>query len=285
MQIQNIWLDTFARCVKTKFSGRELGMGCITTSYTSRVITVFTQWRKEKYSTALCGDANIWRCIWQGHIQNAGRNEATPSRHSHFMLDVRPRWRRLRGRPETRLKLDVSTELTNVYKQVYCTLRSACRQKGSGLRGLDEMVWKTHAFSGKARSAHQPHPKQTKTKIFFSHSIHKKKHPVVNLYNENTFWDLHLKVHWGYIHSHPYIIFTSSLHSNPNIKKAPVKWGEMRSHQTCLYGTSTLRTKISTGWTATVTRDQSLTLEGEGFGRDIFMGFFCSDANQNTKLP
>lgn len=93
----------------------------------------------------------------------------------HISCWTSDRWRRLRGKPETCLKLDVSTELTNVYKQVYCTLKYACRQKGSGLRGLDEMVWKTHAFSGKARSAHQPHPKQTKTKIFFSHSIHKKR--------------------------------------------------------------------------------------------------------------
>lgn len=140
MQIQNIWLDTFAWCVKTKFSGRELGMGCITTSYTSRVITVFTQWSKEKYSTALCGDENILRCIWQGHIQNACRNEATPSRHSHFMLDVRLWWRRLRGKPKIFLKLDVSAELkclqAGLLHAEICLEKERNRTAGTGWDGL-----------------------------------------------------------------------------------------------------------------------------------------------------
>lgn len=48
---------------------------------------------------------------------------------------------------------------------------------------------------------HQTHPKGKKKKTHLMIHLKKQKqkqknkHPVVNLYNENTFWDLHLKVH------------------------------------------------------------------------------------------
>lgn len=175
MQSQNIWLDTFAWCVKTKFSGRELGLGCITTSYTSRVITVFTQWRKEKYSTALCGDENILRCIWQGHIQNAGKNEATPSRHSHFMLDIRPWWRWLRGKTKNLFKAwriswtDKCLQAGLLHAEIRLE-KERNRTAGTGWDGL-----KNVHFQAKLEVPTSPTPSKQRQKYFFPHSIHKKR--------------------------------------------------------------------------------------------------------------
>lgn len=145
MQIQNIWLDTFARGVKTKFSGRELGMGCIATSHTSWVHTVFTQWRKELQKNTLqrCVLMKTSWGVYDTDIYSmlADTKQPPPNIHRCFMLDVRTWWRWLNGKRKTFLKLEIA-ELTNVYKQVYCTLKYAWRKKWTRLHWLDEMVWK-----------------------------------------------------------------------------------------------------------------------------------------------
>lgn len=73
-------------------------------------------------------------------------------------------------------------------------------------------------LQARCNSATSPTP-STKQKQPRNDSLKKKKTCSKSV-QRKYIWDLHLKVHYGYIHApHPYIIFTSRLHSNPNIKK------------------------------------------------------------------
>lgn len=81
------------------------------------------------------------------------------------------RW--LNGKRKTFLKLERIAELTNVYKQVYCTLKYAWMKKRTQLHWLNEMVWKLMHFQAKLQVT--PAPPQAKTKYFFPTQFIKKR--------------------------------------------------------------------------------------------------------------
>lgn len=167
MQIQNIWLDTFAQGVKTKFSGRELRMGCIATSHTSRVHTVFTQWKKElqKNTPQHCVVTRTSYGVYDIDIYSMlAESDCLPT-----FTDVSC-WTSER---------DGNGLTENLFKAWNNWWTDKCLQAGllhtqiclneetnpTALTGWDGL--KTHAFLGKAISETSPTPSKQRQKYFF----------------------------------------------------------------------------------------------------------------------